>query len=284
MAAKTTTWFGTVDGDWTVAGNWDNGQPSTVADKDTVIYSKDAVNAMTTNLDRTVDNGTVGQNLALFYVEEGAKLPIGSTGSPLILAADKIVNRGTGQFNFLSKDGSAGSLTTANVIIDTDRTDSDAMILDDANGATVDRLEVFKGRVNLKSTMTTVNTAVFSYRTSPLTDVIANIEAAGSALFTTFYMNGGRVTNARSVGELRIGGGTLKQGAQVSRYSVFGGTVIHTDNANIATMALFGGVMDLRGVKGPLLITDLYMASGARLLYNKDIVTITNDWTDYKGE
>jgi len=286
MANKTTTWFGTTDGDWTVAGNWGNGVPSSTAgDKDTVIYSKDAVNAMTTNLDRTGDAAGAGLDLALFYVEEGAPLPIGTSGSPLTLAADKIVHRGTGAFYFKSSDGT-GSLTTDNVIVDSDRTDSDAFTCDMANGVTVSRFHAFKGMIRFKSSMaaSSVGEAWFSYRTSPLTDVIVNVEAAGSDLFTAVSMNGGRVTCGRSIANADVYGGRLEQNAAVTRYVLSGGTVVHKDNTIITGMRINGGTMDLRQVPGELIITDRHMLGGATMLYNKDLVTITNDWTDYKGE
>jgi len=63
--AKTTTWTGDVDGDWDVAGNWDNGVPAT---GDTVIINQDTA-------EEVWDDGPDAevQIANLTYIDSGAR-------------------------------------------------------------------------------------------------------------------------------------------------------------------------------------------------------------------
>lgn len=120
MAAKTTAWTRTVDGDWDVAGNWSNGVPVNGADTYDVIFDPEqASGPPTVNLNQ--DGDTV--NAILF--RRGWRHGIGSSGSPLRIKIDSASAPVSGDFfrglqiagdgDYYFQTGTGGS---ANVIVD----------------------------------------------------------------------------------------------------------------------------------------------------------------------
>ena len=227
-------WTGAVDGDWEKVGNWSTGVLP--VDGDSVHVLPTATNDMTTNLDRTGDTAGAGLDHALFDVHEDCKINIGSSGSPLMLTADKFFHRGRGLLYFQSDDGT-GTDTTGVLTIDSQ---TGAVIT--IGSAVLTRLYILRGVVDVTVSNTISELVVTRGDNGPPPTVTIDGTAAVSFLLQT----SGTVAYSCSgvLAELNLSGGVFSYaspGADINDVNHMGGTFEFRGPGSISSRYWLGG-------------------------------------------
>ena len=154
MADKTTSWNGSVNGNWETALNWSNGAPNTDGSNDTLIFPSNAARPPTINLDRSLDNAGDGLEPQLVYIQEGAGYDVGQFGNELIMRAKKVLHRGSGTLHYQS-GGTSGN-DTLDMTINSPNTDNAAVLTTNGVSRFV-RIGVGGGNVAIALGVTTLD-------------------------------------------------------------------------------------------------------------------------------
>lgn len=190
MAAFDSRWTGAVDGAWGTAGNWDGGVPTAgqrvlIADNTRAIDGSDQSAA----------------DLAYVVVDEAYDKTIGSDGSPIILAAARVVFRGSGAM-FIKADGAG----IDDLVIDCPT--NQVAVNVDANLTDLTNLHIIRGNVTIKGSAGTIAVVKVKYRNDRDSDVILTI-STGITGITTLEQDGGRITSSGAITTARLRGGRL---------------------------------------------------------------------------
>ena len=262
-------WTGAIDGDWEKVGNWSTGVLP--VDGDSVHVLPTATNDMTTNLDRTGDTAGAGLDLALFDAHEDSTVNIGTSGSPLKLAADKLIHRGRGLLYFESDDGTGG-LTTDRVIIDSDI----GAVITQA-GAAITALECLRGRTDV--TVSAAMGRLFVVR--GLRGPAPTVNIDGTAVITIFAHSAGTVNYSSSGATLvlSLSGGVFSYtspGADITQVYQTGGTLELRGPGSIGDVYwLHGGTLDTTLTSGLKTIAKLYVSPTANEVSSDETLTAT---------
>lgn len=240
MAATTHRYLG-VDGDWANTANWDSGAlpGSGGTGLDTVIIPASVSTSLTTNLDRTTDDGGDGLLLAYMHVQPGYTGNIGGSGNELKMRCTVLHYQGDGDTYFQSATGGVG-LTTGRVIVDSKR---GSIILSDDTTAEFHQLEFVEGTATLQA--------------SNAIDEVWITPNAGASLNTRIT-----ITNATGlIADLFMEGGELASAGQINRLHLSGGKVTHT-YSNVTLGYVTGGRLLWNCATDDGALTALYLADG----------------------
>ena len=138
----TTRWTGATDGGFTDNANWSG---NTAADNDIAIIPAGATQTINDDL------SAAGVDVDLLLIEKGCGIDVGTSGTYLSIAADKVVHRGTGTLYYNSAQ-SAGEVTDV-IIIDSDN-ETDAAYLSDDGTSSITQLIAMGGAVTCTSAAT----------------------------------------------------------------------------------------------------------------------------------
>lgn len=282
----TRTWNGSAqDGNFSNTANWTAAVVPVTGDS--VYVSATATYGMTTNVDRSADNAGAGLDLVLFEVQEGFAYDIGSSGSPLKLTADKVVDRGSGAFYYTAKTGTLERDTDRLVI---DKTDISKVVwLSHAQNAlathdTINaRMELVRGG-NITFTPTSGGTGtpllIISPRYHP-TDV--NLSVTGTADFILVEMNGGKAsfgTTGAAITTAIVASGEFKiVSTPITTLYQTGGLVIldmTTATGSISVYHALQGFMDSNRTAGLKSVGTMYRTTGFDYLSNPNLSISTN--------
>jgi hypothetical protein len=240
IMAATTHIYLDVDGDWANVNNWSSAAVpgSGGAGLDTVIIPGTARTSLTTNLDRTGDDGGNGLLLAYMLVEDGYEGDIGSSGNELKLRCTILDYHGDGTLFYESATGVGGQ--TGRAIINSQRGNA---YLSDDGVAPFNQVEFVQGFATLQASQ-------------PIAEVWVTPKA-GVALNTNVT-----ITNATGlISELFMKAGTLANAAQIDQFHIGGGITTHTAS-NVNETFMTGGTLywDCPDTAG--IMTSLYLAGG----------------------
>lgn len=265
MAVFDSVWTGAVDGVWGTAGNWTGGVPLAgervlIADNTTAIAGSDQSAA----------------DLDVVVVDEAYDKTIGSDGSPIILAANRVVLRGSGAV-FIKADGAG----IDDLVIDCPTNQIAVNV--DSNLTDLTNLHIIRADVTIKGSAGTILLVKVKYRNNRDSDAILTI-SSGITGITTLEQDGGRITSAGAITTARLRGGRLVQGtATITTIDADGGAHIEFNFGGIiATAYIARATLDMLQSPDAKTITDLWRYPGAVVRLDPEVVTITND-RDHRG-
>lgn len=213
-------WTGSAgDGNWNTVTNWSGGALPTTGDS--VYVSRHARSGMFLNLDRTGDAVGAGLNLALFEIEEGFAHDIGTAGTYLQMAADEIMDRGSGNLFFKTDDGTS-SIDTDLITIRKPDARGIAYLTDEGStgSSNIAQLRVVGGSCKVATRLT----LPLVYLTPiPGRESFTRLETDSADVeLTNTYMSGGvfRCRNGSSNGALFLGGGDVALGNEASTFTM----------------------------------------------------------------
>lgn len=270
------TIFQGTDGDWGNDGSWSGVEP---AESDRAFMPGTNATSVTAGL----DNG--GVDLALLQTDPNYVGHIGASGTPLIIAANKVEHYGSGQLFYKSAivaDPSPGLDITDWFLVDSINRENAATL----DGEQITRVTVISGKVTLLGTLGDTGThggnAVLtefvetSFHDNPASDAEVIINCALKASTGTVRMNGGKVTSIGAIAKVLMSGGKwIHDTAAVALLEMYGGTAWWKPTATLLEAHIFGGVLDLTQTTLPKTVTDLNLYPGGTLIYNPTLFTGT---------
>lgn len=273
--AKTTSWAGGISGDWGVAANWTNGVP---AAGDTVIFPSTATRDVTAGLAQ----GAI--DLLLLRVVNGCPVNIGLPGSPLVIAAEKVVHRGSGTFYFQTSQNLLGD----EVIVNSPNL-TGAMYLSAIDAARkLFRVLCVRGRLVIEASLDELSTLMTSYNEQygfQKADVDCRMTNA-AGIGGIHHVAGRMKTYVDSASSNHQYGGYWETGAGLHRsLTLSGGIYRYTVPSSVGAMAslsLIGGTFDAQGNHVEQQVSSVYEWPGGQFLYDDDLMTV-NTWKDMTG-
>lgn len=203
-------WTGAAgDGNWNTVTNWSGG--ALPVNDDVVYVSRSALTGMWLNLDRTGDTAGAGLDLNLFEIEEGFAHDIGTPNIYLQMAADEVMDRGSGNVYYKSDDGTS-NIDTDLVTVRKPSADGTFHLTDEGSGGSsnVAQLRVVGGRTVFAGGLT----LPLAYL-APLAEAetFTRLETASNTAITSLYMSGGFCRyRASASSSLYQGGGQVVLG------------------------------------------------------------------------
>lgn len=179
-------WTGSTSTDFNDAGNWDGAVP---IDGDNLKYTGPVANSCTVNMDQG------GKDFPLIYVDESYTGTVGSTGTPLICAADLIVvNGGAGFYCVSDKNGAALKIDEVRIAPKNPNTPVE-IGSNSADAGEVDKIICLSGNVIARSDILFGASALVEtgWRNSMSNDVKLTIQAGADTL-PTLETHGGIVS------------------------------------------------------------------------------------------
>lgn len=210
------------------------------------------------------------------FVGEGYTQDIGASGNDMQISADRVWHEGSGKMWFKDGDG-----TTDQVIVRSTAPDPTKSVMN-ITGATVTKLDVLRGGVEIDGSGTVTNIVVGQI-TSNASD--ANLTIASSATISTLLEQyGGNTGCNAAIPTVRMMGGILTQAtATITTLYVFGGTVNFNFAGTITDVFHFGGMIDVTLSGGRKTFTNYYWYPGAVLKSTPDLLTVTNEFPAVLG-
>ena len=253
------------DGDWDNNASWSGGVPP--ANGDTVIFPANNSVSVTSNQD-----GQGAVDLAALLIQPGYVGNIGSSGTHLIISADRIVHEGSGTLFYTD-----GAGTTDNVIVNAVGNAAAATF----SGTSLTRIVVLGGKVTLDGSIAAVANLEVSYVNAMQSDAEVIIEN-GAGTITTLLMSGGIVSSSAVITTAYVSGGILIQvstGGAITTLYCLGGTVRYNTVSTLGEAQVLAGALDCRATKpsgaSTLTISLLRVHAGAKAFIPTDLVTVT---------
>lgn len=289
MADKTTSWNGSVDGDWERDANWSNDAPNTDSSNDTLIFPSNAIRPPTINLDRSGDNTSTGLEPELVYIQSGANYGVGQFGNELTMRAKKVLHRGNGTLHY--KSGGTSGNDTLDVTINSRNTE-DAAVLTTNGVSRFVRIGVGGGSVVIALGVTTLD-QLHVVGDDPTASVVLS---AGSGKVVLLTQDGGTIESNLDVAPLPPGGGmaiirngllilngpayqmTLQVAGGEVAYNVIGPPV----GGIVETLHAIAGTTDLLALDGrEMQVSTLFQFPGASVIRDAagDIVNVLHNRT-----
>jgi hypothetical protein len=248
-AMATIYWTGAAnDGNWNTVTNWSGG--ALPVNDDVVYVSSHAQSGMWLNLDRTGDTAGAGLDLNLFEIEEGFAFDIGTSNTYLQMAADEVMDRGSGNVFYKSDDGTSSIDTDLVTVRKPDANGTFYLTDEGSSGSSnVAQLRVVGGRCSFSGGLT----LPLVYLT-PLAefDSFTALETQTSSGITSAYQAGGVCrfrSNAPLVDTYHMSGGELILGAEEANLAL--ATLIHSGGrVSIAPGCNYVQVSNYTGVGG----------------------------------
>lgn len=262
--------------DWSVGANWSGGTVPDDGDNACIPESLDA--SVTGGLDQT------GKDPDLIRVHELFAKSLGSNGSPLKIAADKIEHYGMGPvYISCAKDGTNArkiddvlvQAANANVIVELDSVSGDA--------GDYDNIVLKRGTVRLGGGIQFgASCALHVNRVDRPDDVNFNI-ASGADTLPTLYQSGGRGVSHGAITTAYVHSGELTQDvAAIGTLHVGPQAIVHYNHTSLTTAIVYqGGTLDLLANSKAKTITTLIAHAGSTVLYDDSLHTFTT-FHDYR--
>ncbi len=284
MADKTTSWNGSVNGNWETAANWSNTAPNTDGSNDTIIFPSNAARPPTINLDRSGDNTSTGLEPQLVYIQEGTGYDVGQFGNELIMRAKKVLHRGSGTLHYQS-GGTSGN-DTLDVTVNSPNTDNAAVLTTNGVSRFV-RIGVGGGNVAIALGVTTLDQLHVIGEDPPASVTLS----AGSGDVVLVTQDGGTIESNLNTGRgaleglavIRNGLLTLNGPTYIMVLQVAGGEVAYNVIAGVVDILhAISGTTDLLALDGrELIVRDLFQFPGANVIRDAagDIAVINDNHT-----
>ena len=140
-------------------------------------------------------------------------------------------------------------------------------------------VNVLKGSVGIafeSSETSTVGTVKSLYTTNRTTDV--DLFIGSGVTITTLRQTGGDVYLGAGLTTATIEGGTLETNGSgaITTFNCEGGSVESNSTGTITTLNITGGTIDFTATEESRTVTTLKLEAGGALLYDPDVLTITN--------
>lgn len=209
---------------------------------------------LTTSLDRTGDTAGAGLALETIEFKKSFRGDVGALASPLILQANNVIWRGTGEFYFKPGTGTSG-IATVRLVIDTPNRSQEILIGPTFTNSNINQYDIHQGRVKLSSLLQ-ANRLYIGFRNNPQLD--SYVTVAGTPILLIKQIGGtfvyyGVQTNATDTFDV-AGGECLFDGV-AGVFTQTGGHVGFDEhpennpslNTAIATAWLLRGSMSAEG-------------------------------------
>lgn len=269
-------WLG-VSTDWEDTNNWTaNDTPD---DGDDVIFPATSRQSCLANLDRTGDTGAAGLDLGSIYVQPGYMGQIGTASNPLKCTVNgEIKHRGANSFYWSNSTGSGGH-TTGTVMVDA-TTAPGKVAMHCGGSQSITRCFFASGDIGMSCTGILTNMDLTRSRNGGAGPRVRFEDGAYVPL--EIFINGGSVINdgGGATATIYVVQGKytcLTAAATQNVYIAAGGVCDWRSDATITT-AIVAGKLDMRKLKVATTITNLYVMGSGQLLYDDNLVTITNDF------
>ncbi len=252
----TNTFTGT-DGDYANTANWSLAAVP-VATNDVVIKSGD----ITTGLSQ----GTVAINS--FTVSSGYAGKIGTDAGGLQINTPAFDFSAANQVCYIEFVTTATTGEVYNTVSGTNTTQGLYL-----SGASMTRLDVYKGYVSLSAACGEVNVHYIDSKESD-----ANVVLEAGYTVAVANQQGGKCEALGTVttGNIYAGSFTTSGSATVTTLNNYGGKVISSGSGTVVTMNADGGEIDMLKGLATRTVTTLSVSSKAKVKYNPNIVTVTN--------
>ncbi len=250
------------DGDWDNAASWTGA--TVPVSNDVVIFPSNNSVSVTSN-----QGGQTAVDLDALIIHPSYNGDIGTSGTPLLISADKVLHEGTGTLYYTDGDG-----TTDHVIVNsTNRTDAAVF-----SGTSLSRITALRGKITLDSSLAALALLEVGYFTSRSSDANVVIETAAGAI-TDCYMSGGQVDCGAAVTNLYQSAGKFIQNeaavSAITNIYQFGGQCVYNTDQNITLANILGGELDFSQNARQLTIALLKVWPGAKVINPTDRITVT---------
>jgi hypothetical protein len=261
----TTIWSGATSGNWNDDTNWSGVKP---IDNDTAVFPAGGTVSVTTG-------PTVSIDLDLLYIHPLFTGHIGTSGSPISLAADLIEHHGAGGLYVESNNGGAAELIDE-VRIMCAAPDVEVQIGGDAGAkGEVTAVYVLRGHVTMKAN-TNYNAAAIvevghmgNVQNDAKVILLHDSVTPANTTIPVFHQWGGRCWADAIITAGRLAAGTLvKREAKAVALDIYGGvceynhTSIDADNTILKVRN--GGVLDLMQTHNAKYFDELWIYGGGK--------------------
>lgn len=262
------------NGVWGTAGNWSSGA---VPDGDDVVIIPASLTSDTTDAGGDAD----GIDHDLLYLHRGYTGSFGSTGSPILTAADVVKFYSGGPVFFDCHNNSAAVKTDFLTIAM-----AQAGLVCEIGGAAgaagdIDFIRCLRGLITLKGSIEfgAAGWVQIGHVRNRASDARVTIEATADTL-PLLQIFGGVCTSLNTLTTVYVAGGTLiKDTAQLTTCFIGPGGVVNYNQESLDTTPQFhilsGGTLDLLTNSVPKTLGNVYAYPGSTLLYDPDLHTIT---------
>jgi hypothetical protein len=276
----TRVWQST-DGNWNATGSWSGA--AVPVDGDVVIFPATNAVAPSTNLTQT------GVELAAMFVEKGFAPNIGASGNYLKIGANKLIHFGDGTVYF--EDNTTGTEETDLIILNSDNLNP-ALYIQGAATNPIGRIVVVKGYAVITGALGAagITEVELHSRSNPATDarLLVELPSGGTRTIGSFYQNAGiSDVNCAITNAYLAGGQFTKAGQAMTNLRQAGGLCVFNVPSSTGALAfahLQGGVLDCTRTPDLKTITTLRRMRGAKIVYNKALVTIPATTTENDGD
>lgn len=266
---------GNGDGDWSNAANWSGAVPVT---NDNVYFTGTYNASVTTGMDQG------GVDLDLLYIHESYSADVGSSGSPLLIAADKIIHAGQGGL-FVESDANAAALLIDDILIMC--ANPSALVEIGGNPADkgeVQTVRILRGNVTMKANINYHASAhmEIGYIDSRETDAtVAILHDSGTPANTTlptYIQVGGKVQCNAILTDAEVFGGELtKEEAAIATLDLRGGRCNYNHTAGTTANVFADATFDLCKTHALKTITNGNWYPRAIIVKDDKLHTITNE-------
>ena len=272
MATRTWT-RGAGSGDWDVAANWEGAAVPVTND---IVIFRGSVAPPTTNLDQ----GAV--DLDALIVARDFTGALGASGTELMIAADLVHYRGSGDF-YYQHASHVDTLFTDLIIIDGAIAANSALAptieisSEEGDNDKISHIMVRRGAVTIGASNGNMPRLTVGSITNPQSDASVTY-AADTATLAKLVQTGGRVSCTVAITDATVDGGTLVQETTygITNLVMTGGMCQYKDDATITLADLHGGVLDLLQSPDTMIITTTILHPGSDLIYDTALHTLTN--------
>jgi len=264
----TLAWMGAggTSGDYSVAANWSTA--ATPLAGDDVRIPPTSTVAISAGLNQS------GVAIGDFIVERGYNQQIGTDATtsalPVYLRVDP--NR------FEYAGGGLAYLDLGSAAIDAVVTYTQSAIVGKSGlylkGSNISELSVNSGAVGVAAVATETSTVA----TATVNGAGARLTLGEGVSLTTARCYDGTMNLRCSATTLEVYGGTvnIEEVSAVTNLYMWGGTVNYTSNANMTNAYLYDGTLDTTAAGVSRTLTTLYHYDGGTLIYDRDVMTVTN--------
>lgn len=274
-------WTGTTDGDWSDAGNWSGAVP---VGNDSVFFTGEYSVAV----DQGLDQG--GVDLDLLYIHPSFNKPIGTSGSPLLIASDKIIHMGQAGL-FVESDANGAGMQIDEAIIMCATKDVPVEIGGNAaDKGEIQTVRIIRGNVTLKSNCNwhASGHLEIGYISNRETDATVTVLHDGvtpaNTTIPTYVQNGGTVKAEAILTDAELNAGVLtKDVAAATVLDIWGGrcNYDYTANADTTITVHAGGILDLCRNHDIKDVTNLTTWPGAVVFKDERLHTISGTELHY---
>lgn len=260
-----TRWEGSVDGGFTDNANWSNN--ASVDDGESIIPASATV-PIDTDLDAS------GVKVDLFLTEKGCPIDIGTSGTGISIAADKVVHRGTGTLYYTAAQ--SASEVTDLIVLDSDN-GTNALVLKDDGTSSTTRLVNIGGYATCSSAATNGLTILDNHATDATT-VVEN----GFGTVADLFVSSGKVTVKTTATRIHCTGGVVyvENGGVGATCYVSGTGQLYYNSGTSGTIKIYvtgNGFVDFSGnIYGTTIDTLHAVGPGAKVNEGDGQMTFTN--------